>query len=200
MPTAFVFSIPALSLPNQYLRIFQDTVVYILPCGNSDCFIFTLHHVVTGLFLLTSLHTQKGGHAVSLGLFIGELTNPMFHIFNILNECRAWKQQAEVVYRWWAPCFACFFTAVRTIFGVPMSIYWSWKVSGLDVPLLHRCVWIVSCLGITAVSQIFACNFVKHAAELMGKKQPTMRKLQAAKGQAPLRVYDSAEDMAYLTR
>jgi hypothetical protein len=37
----------------------------------------------------------------------------------------------------------------------------------MDVPLLHRSIWIIASIGITAVSQPFTYGFVKDTYELL---------------------------------
>lgn len=188
----------------------QDTVAYLLPYASQDT-MFILHHIITVLFLGASLHCQLGGHAIALGLFAGEVTNPVFHIYNVLNDSRAWSPTAEAAFRWWAPFFTSFFTLVRTAIGVPMAFWWSGRVATMAAPLPHRCIWIVAAFGITAVSQLFVRDFIRSTHALLSKPaalaQPKRaaaparrRQLQkAVDGNEPqLTIFDSATDMAYI--
>ena len=143
--------------------------------------VFVVHHVGTALFLIASLHLQRASTACLFGLFIGELTNPLFHIWNILDGLRPWHPFADQMFRWWAPLFTIVFLAVRTVAGPISSWWWCNKVAVMDAPVLHKAIWIAASVGIMLVSQFFSVDFVKHTYNLL--KSPSQYSQEAmAKG------------------
>lgn len=64
--------------------------------------------------------------------------------------------------------FTSIFVCVRTIFGIPASIWFSMKIFSMsEVSFVHKGIWIIAALGITFVSQLFSRNFVKESIELV---------------------------------
>jgi hypothetical protein len=68
---------------------------------------------------------------------------------------------------WWAPLFTAFFALVRSVCGPVASYWWCGKVAAMDVPILHRTIWIIASIGICAVSQPFTYGFVKDTYQLL---------------------------------
>lgn len=142
-----------------------DFIVYLAPFEPDPVFI--VHHVASAAFLLASLHLNRGGSACVIGLLLGEVTSPFYHVYNCLNGLRTWHPTAENIFRWWAPLFTAFFALVRTGCGPVASYWWCNKVAVMDVPLLHRTIWIIASIGICAVSQPFTYGFVKDTYQLL---------------------------------
>lgn len=128
---------------------------------------FLAHHAITIAFLLASLHLNLGGSACVIGLLLGEITSPFYHVYNCLNGLRTWHPTAENMFRWWAPLFTAVFALVRTGCGPIASFWWCNKVLVMDVPLLHKSIWIICSIGICAVSQLFTYGFVKDTYQLL---------------------------------
>lgn len=147
--------------------------MYLIPFSPKEV-LFILHHVVTALFILASLHTQSGGAAVLLGLFLGEVTNPLYHLYNVLGTLRPTYPPAAVAHRLVTPLFTTFFVIVRSILGPPILIWWCSKVIVLDVPLMHRCIWMVASVGITLISQKFSYRFIKETYSVLNLSTPVM--------------------------
>ena len=172
----------------------QDTFVYLIPFSPRQV-VFILHHVVTALFILASLHTQSGGAAVLLGLFLGEVTNPLYHLYNVLGTLRHTHPPAAIAHRLITPLFTTFFVIVRSILGPPILIWWCSKVLVLDVPLTHRCIWMVASVGITLVSQKFSYRFIKETYDVLCHRERDHTTLNS-KMQTP--ILDSASDIPAL--
>lgn len=128
----------------------------------------------------------------------GEITNPAFHIFNIVDTLRhadfPWAQSCA---KYVALVFTVSFVFIRTVLGPPAVVWFMWMTLGVDAPWTHKVVWEVTAIGITAVSQLFAWDFVKHTVALWREHHPhhvraavpegvAAAKQQAAVGLAPV--------------
>lgn len=192
-----------------------DCVVYLGPYYSPGDWIYFAHHMVTLLFIGTALHLGRGAVPVTFGMFAGELTNPLFHGYLILEQFAATSTTAAAVFRWWAAAFTSVFLLVRTVLG-PLAAIWYTRLAlaHAEVPLAHRAIWCFTAWCVTLASQGFSHGFVtatlrlwrEHLGAAAGRAADRLQHVceaAAAAAHAPAKqrpaAADSVEELGGLT-
>jgi hypothetical protein len=132
----------------------------------------------------------------------GEVTNPVFHVYNILNALRKRRPRVQAAFRLWAPLFTALFIFTRTLAGPLVSWWWCRKVLlEVDAPLAHKACWIFVSVTIVAVSQPFSLQFWRDTQQLLAAAPPPPpRRPRRRPAKLEASIYDSARDMFAMLR
>eukprot|EP00887_Chlorella_sp_A99_P004091 scaffold23.g4091.t1 len=139
-----------------------DMLFYLLPFTPGD-YLYIVHHFITGIYIVGTLLTGRGGISFILMAFVGEVTSPILNTFSISRELRHRSKAAARVFRFASPAFTITYVLVRSVLAPPLVVWflYSFWFRTHGIPLAWR-VPMGSCvaLGILA-SQAWTLKLVK---------------------------------------
>jgi hypothetical protein len=95
-------------------------------------YVFMVHHSISAVYLVGCLLTRHGAIGCILMFFLGEVTSPVFNVFNISKELRHQSKAAYQVFRLTSPLFTVAFVGVRSVVAPPVvgwfvySVWFRW--------------------------------------------------------------------------
>jgi len=144
---------------------FTDTFFSILGQRNKE---FILHHVMSCLLLLSVYISENGRGLVLIGLFIGELTNPLMKIWTILKHSKSpLFHKINVIY-------SPFYVIVRGLV-LPWGIYYIQREIYYDisVSIWTKMYWTLFNIILQAGSWVWCYKvingFIKYSNKIKGK-------------------------------
>lgn len=133
---AFHLDVPNTPLQSLLLQfslayLAADTL-YFLAFSPGDA-LFLGHHALAGAYLVASLANSVGGISAIFVFFVGEVTSPLFNVFNVAKELRGDHPAAAAALDLVSPVFTFSFVLVRSVIS-PVLIGWFLYVLGVQSP------------------------------------------------------------------
>lgn len=159
-----------------------DTVCYVLVFTPSD-YKFAVHHVISALYSVGTLHSGRGGGAAAAMFLAGEITGPLLNALTVGEVFQRHSRALNAACKVLSGAFALSFVLVRTVLGIPFCLAF---VFGLlfrspAVPLGWRLVQ-AGCVSLgLAGSQAWTAKLLR---DLMQHKLPGGGKAAAAQARA----------------
>ena len=141
--------------------LIADSFYYLL--FESSNYLFMAHHILAGTYLFACLRLGVGGISAIFVFFVGEITSPLFNIFNVAKELKNDHPLAARILEYVSPVFTFSFVVVRSLIS-PVLIGWFLYVlwfRSVGIPTGWRVVMgICVALGL-AGSQIWSYKLIR---------------------------------------
>ena len=136
--------------------------MYFVLFDPNDIF-FVAHHALAGLYIWASLRLGVGGISAIFVFFMGEITSPLFNVFNVAKELKDEHALASKILLLVSPVFTFFFVIVRSIISPVLITFFLKKLlfESDGIPVLYR-VFMASLVTLGMIgSQVWSYKLIK---------------------------------------